>query len=221
MQKHNPKIYFSILDEKGFLGALSVICDNTLDPYRGELFDEAMFVVKKMLYHYNKEIITQKDSLPRLIYALRILERRGINPSKGVLVPEKTKATEKELLSYKGRYELSQSCIYSQKITLDHEEAQKWAIDHTLKVFIDLKQNQVKFHRFSRWFDVNEYCKHFEKSEEDFWEFMNEATYYPASWKEFTLSEFGFNYIDEVEKLAKDNKNGFKDDAENCMIRLR
>lgn len=221
MQEYSPNIYYEIFDNNGFLGALVDACDGEFKPYTGEIYDDATFFLKRMLYQYNKEIASKKDSIPREIYALRILERRGLNPDKGLLVPVKSALTAKMVSRYKDDYELSQSFDHSYKLTLDQIESRRFAKDCELKVLINFDESLIVFDKFTRFFDMADYCTTMEVGPLDYKDTLNKLEYYPNIDEDYTLTKFTFNHMDDVTDIVKNNTKGFRDTRSDRIIAIK
>lgn len=200
----NEKIYIEVYDKRGFIGGL-FWNNNYFPDYYAFSFISMITWIQTMLYNMNKNLYSKATIVPKEIYAIRLLERMSIRGDKKTKVPDRTKSTDEILERYKSIYYLDNPRDENQKIILDKTESDEICKLCQEQVIINLDTHTIFMQGFLLSLDVKDLCKMRGTSFKDIIVFMDKLNEYPL-W----ITQFDFNVMDEVLKIVKSNRNGFK-----------
>lgn len=219
---YDTDVYYEVSDCYGFLGAVIVNKDSEIKFYNGEMYFDAINWVRSMLHNYNSIMASKEHLLPREIYGLKVLERTGLDKDETVLVPRRTKKTEEMVKRYSAEFDLSNHTNHNCSLTLDENEAETFAENCMLKVYIDLETNEVNLKGFAVRLDQEDYCTVKDVDPKGFDMLRKSLPPFPKFGDDdYSITRFTFNIIDDVEKAAKDNLQGFYSMRVTQVIAIR
>lgn len=200
----NESIYIEVYDKKGFLGGL-YWKENNFPDYHALSFTSMISWIKVMLYNMNKNLYSKAGSVPREIYAVRLLERMNIEGDRKTKVPSRTESTDEILERYRSIYFLDNPRDENQKIILDKKESDGIRKLCNEKVTINLDNHNIHMQGFLLCLAVEDLCEMMKAGTRDIISFINRLNEYP-SW----ITQFDFNLMDEVLEIVRNNRKGFK-----------
>lgn len=223
---YRDSVYLSIYDEEGFLAG---VLRRQVDPYSeytGHVYRQSIRWIKNIIFNMNKTLLCKKDSVPKEIFALRLVEETGIDGAGLKLVPTRTYKTNQLLEKFKDDYYISTYQNRHFEVTLDSREADEERRRCDLSICLNISTNVVIL---SNYFDILtsiQYCdilsypvggivKH-RSSRPDF---PNEAD--DPNEDYHMLNCISFNMLDEIYEIAEKNKEGFRGKLINSFVVLK
>lgn len=207
-------IYIEACDERGFLGGMLISKQSvtqeysTYDLYQAHMFLAAMNYAKKMLYNLNKYLATAKDSVPRIIYALRLFEKMDIEAEPTMRVPSRLESTEDLLERYRRAYFTANPTNDSYLLSLEASAAEMLKAHASMKLLIDLDQKLLSYSGFMESVSMEDY-KRDRRLEETF-----DVNHLRLLMKEYpNINFFSINDMDDMLNMYLKNRNGFR-----CVI---